>query len=124
MDRCCCLDNYVMSQWICEVAIDNKHHVTNRLDLSNKVLENMDHFHRIQVIRKCVYFTSKTESSPTSQDNMYICSLRFGLDIRWLPIFHNDMTKYRMHINMSLLVYVIEKNIFVEYMAKVVLKSI
>ncbi len=55
----CYLGNYVMSQWVGDIAIPNNH-VTNNLDLSHKIQENLDILHKIQVVGKPGHFSPKT----------------------------------------------------------------
>ncbi len=52
-----------MDRWRCP-----NNHVTNSLDLSHKIQENLDLLHTIQVLGKHGYFTSKTKYSHKSQD--------------------------------------------------------
>ncbi len=71
-----------MTQWVGDVVQTTRwqhngqvklslianNHVTNCLDLLHKIQENLDFIHKIQVIGKHGYFTSKTGSNHTSQD--------------------------------------------------------
>ncbi len=62
-----CLGNYVMSQWIGDVAIDTKQSWDKQPALLlYKIHENLDLLHKM--VGKNGYFNSKTESSHTSQD--------------------------------------------------------
>ncbi len=58
-----------------------KNHVTNSLDLSQKIQQNKDLLHKIQVVGKHGDFTSKPGSSHTSYDTNSPgqCDLRYNI---------------------------------------------
>ncbi len=57
-----------MSQWVGDIAIDNKQLCDQQLGSSTHNLENLYLLHKIHVVRRQAYYASKSKSSQTLQD--------------------------------------------------------
>ncbi len=68
-----CFGNYVMSEWIGDVGRDTNHSRDQQPGYFNQHPGQSDFSHKIQVVAKHGYFTSKCELSNTPQDNSLYC---------------------------------------------------